>query len=226
MSSRRPASPPAAPGAAALLTAPVELHYPSCIRSGDKVGSGPADLDVARRVLESGGLVAFPTETVYGLGADATNPAAIARLYQARRSGRASSSALGQAGRAMPFMVANLATFHAGLRQVVLSATRRDMLEDQIRRFPIRHFFYDVLGLDDIYAGSKEEIGRAYLHGCGIPAEATVMLGDTLHDAEVARAIDAHCILIARGHQSRDMLETSGYPVVDTLEQAADLVLN
>lgn len=115
---------------------------------------------------------------------------------------------------------------HAGLRQVVLSATRRDMLEDQIRRFPIRHFFYDVLGLDDIYAGSKEEIGRAYLHGCGIPAEATVMLGDTLHDAEVARAIDAHCILIARGHQSRDMLETSGYPVVDTLEQAADLVLN
>ena len=31
-----------------------------------------------------GGLVAFPTETVYGLGADATNPAAIARLYQAK----------------------------------------------------------------------------------------------------------------------------------------------
>src|SRR4029077_2368120 len=31
-----------------------------------------------------GGLVAFPTETVYGLGADATNPKAIARLYQAK----------------------------------------------------------------------------------------------------------------------------------------------
>jgi L-threonylcarbamoyladenylate synthase len=34
--------------------------------------------------LAQGGLVAFPTETVYGLGADATNPAAIARLYQAK----------------------------------------------------------------------------------------------------------------------------------------------
>jgi L-threonylcarbamoyladenylate synthase len=38
----------------------------------------------AARSLADGGLVAFPTETVYGLGADATNPAAIARLYQAK----------------------------------------------------------------------------------------------------------------------------------------------
>ena len=38
----------------------------------------------AARCLAGGGLVAFPTETVYGLGADATNPAAIARLYQAK----------------------------------------------------------------------------------------------------------------------------------------------
>ena len=38
----------------------------------------------AARALAEGGLVAFPTETVYGLGADATNPAAIARLYQAK----------------------------------------------------------------------------------------------------------------------------------------------
>ncbi|MBR1153454.1 L-threonylcarbamoyladenylate synthase [Bradyrhizobium sp. JYMT SZCCT0428] len=38
----------------------------------------------AAHCLREGGLVAFPTETVYGLGADATNAAAIARLYQAK----------------------------------------------------------------------------------------------------------------------------------------------
>ncbi|WP_343728424.1 L-threonylcarbamoyladenylate synthase [Duganella sp.] len=38
----------------------------------------------AAAVLEEGGLVAFPTETVYGLGADAENPAAVARIYQAK----------------------------------------------------------------------------------------------------------------------------------------------
>ena len=38
----------------------------------------------AARKLEEGELVAFPTETVYGLGADAENPEAIARIYAAK----------------------------------------------------------------------------------------------------------------------------------------------
>jgi L-threonylcarbamoyladenylate synthase len=38
----------------------------------------------AARLLRDGGLVAFPTETVYGLGADATNGEAVARLYAAK----------------------------------------------------------------------------------------------------------------------------------------------
>jgi len=46
--------------------------------------AGEAAVAAAARCLAEGGLVAFPTETVYGLGADASNPAAIARLYQAK----------------------------------------------------------------------------------------------------------------------------------------------
>jgi L-threonylcarbamoyladenylate synthase len=46
--------------------------------------AGAAAVAAAARCLAEGGLVAFPTETVYGLGADATDPAAIARLYQAK----------------------------------------------------------------------------------------------------------------------------------------------
>jgi L-threonylcarbamoyladenylate synthase len=46
--------------------------------------SGRAAVASAARTLAEGGLVAFPTETVYGLGADATNAFAIARLYQAK----------------------------------------------------------------------------------------------------------------------------------------------
>jgi L-threonylcarbamoyladenylate synthase len=38
-------------------------------------------IDDAAAVLRAGGLVAFPTETVYGLGADAANPHAVARIY-------------------------------------------------------------------------------------------------------------------------------------------------
>jgi L-threonylcarbamoyladenylate synthase len=43
-----------------------------------------ATITEAARILATGGLVAFPTETVYGLAADATNGAAVARLYAAK----------------------------------------------------------------------------------------------------------------------------------------------
>ena len=48
------------------------------------VPADAASVADAARVLAMGGLVAFPTETVYGLGADATNGRAIARLYEAK----------------------------------------------------------------------------------------------------------------------------------------------
>ena len=46
--------------------------------------AGEAAAAAAARILADGGLVAFPTETVYGLGADAANPAAVARIYRAK----------------------------------------------------------------------------------------------------------------------------------------------
>jgi L-threonylcarbamoyladenylate synthase len=46
--------------------------------------AGEAAMAAAVRCLAAGGLVAFPTETVYGLGADASNAAAVARLYEAK----------------------------------------------------------------------------------------------------------------------------------------------
>jgi L-threonylcarbamoyladenylate synthase len=51
-----------------------------------------ADIMQTAKVLQTGGLVAFPTETVYGLGADATNPAAIAGIFTAK--GRPSDNPL------------------------------------------------------------------------------------------------------------------------------------
>jgi L-threonylcarbamoyladenylate synthase len=48
------------------------------------VAADAAAIADAARCLGEGGLVAFPTETVYGLGADATNGTAVARLYEAK----------------------------------------------------------------------------------------------------------------------------------------------
>jgi L-threonylcarbamoyladenylate synthase len=54
------------------------------VRVVDPATIDPAAIAEAARVIRTGGLVAFPTETVYGLGADATDAAAVQRIYAAK----------------------------------------------------------------------------------------------------------------------------------------------
>lgn len=49
-----------------------------------RLGSSAEDLERAADLLRAGQLVAFPTETVYGLGADAANPEAVAGIFRAK----------------------------------------------------------------------------------------------------------------------------------------------
>jgi L-threonylcarbamoyladenylate synthase len=46
--------------------------------------ASPSAIEQAKSILAAGGLVAFPTETVYGLGADASNDSAVAKLFAAK----------------------------------------------------------------------------------------------------------------------------------------------
>ncbi|MCZ2155523.1 MAG: L-threonylcarbamoyladenylate synthase, partial [Bryobacterales bacterium] len=53
-------------------------------RSEISGGSGAEAIAEAARILRAGGLVAFPTETVYGLGANALDEEAVSRIYRAK----------------------------------------------------------------------------------------------------------------------------------------------
>jgi L-threonylcarbamoyladenylate synthase len=79
--------------------------------------AGPTAAAEAAGCLKNGGLVAFPTETVYGLGADATQPEAIARLYQAK--GRPSFNPL----------IAHVSELAAAERIARFNATARRLAE-------------------------------------------------------------------------------------------------
>src|SRR6056297_1336288 len=50
----------------------------------ERLRPDPAGFERAARILRDGGLVAFPTETVYGLGGDARNDLAVARIFEAK----------------------------------------------------------------------------------------------------------------------------------------------
>ncbi|MEJ0094765.1 MAG: L-threonylcarbamoyladenylate synthase [Methylocella sp.] len=57
---------------------------PASMPSARKIAADAEGITEAAAIIRGGGLVAFPTETVYGLGADATSEAAVARIYAAK----------------------------------------------------------------------------------------------------------------------------------------------
>lgn len=112
----------------------------------------------------------------------------------------------------------------AGLSQLILSATHKDLLREQAAALGIEEFFEELLALDNIHAHSKIEVGTEWRRRN--PNARPIMLGDTLHDAETARAIGADCILVAIGHQNRATLErASCLCVCDSLPEAAERIL-
>ena len=109
-----------------------------------------------------------------------------------------------------------------GVTQSVLSAYHHDWLEEALSHFGVREAFKEVMGLGDHHAHSKIELGQVLLETLPYEAETIVLVGDTVHDFEVAQVLGVDCLLIPGGSHSRQKLETCGVPVYDTL----DLVLN
>ncbi|MFR2591736.1 MAG: QueT transporter family protein, partial [Ruthenibacterium lactatiformans] len=106
-----------------------------------------------------------------------------------------------------------------GMRQVMLSASKRENLQQQVEHFGLRSRFDTLLGLSDIYAKSKTEVGLRWLRESGADPARIMMVGDSEHDFEVARALGVRCVLFSGGHQPREVLAATGAPVIDALAQ-------
>ena len=104
-----------------------------------------------------------------------------------------------------------------GIKQAVLSATEREMLEGQLNTLGIRDFFEEVMGLDNIHAGSKLFLADDWRERH--PDSRVIFVGDTDHDVQTASALGADCVLICRGHQSKEYLKTLNVPVYDDLSE-------
>lgn len=104
-----------------------------------------------------------------------------------------------------------------GIEQSVLSAYSLDTLIEIINEHGLTKYFKHVTGLDHIYATSKLIIGQELIKKIDIPLQNIVLIGDTMHDHEVASELGIQCILIANGHQSRERLLSSGFPVLNDI---------
>lgn len=113
-----------------------------------------------------------------------------------------------------------------GIPQAILSAHQHGALVEAVRHFGVAAYVDPILGLGDFYAASKVELGQVWLAHSRLEPGRVLLVGDTLHDYEVAQAMGIQCVLIAQGHQSRHRLEAPGVEVITQITQIPDWVRN
>lgn len=106
-----------------------------------------------------------------------------------------------------------------GFKQSILSAYHQVRLEEVLDFFELRPLFTHVVGLDDHHAHGKTQQGIRLTEESGFRSGDVLLIGDTVHDYEVAQEIGVDCALFVGGHNTEKRLQSCGVPVFDSLAQ-------
>lgn len=104
-----------------------------------------------------------------------------------------------------------------GLTQIVLSASEQMALESQVYQHELQQYFETLIGLKNIYAKSKLENAAHYLENSSILPDEVILIGDTYHDYEVAKAIGCDCLLVNNGHQNLSQYNLNAKMIINSL---------
>ncbi len=105
----------------------------------------------------------------------------------------------------------------AGIRQSILSASKKSSLEEAVEYYSLKRYFSNVCGLDDHYANGKLDIARDLMRRIDADSKDIVIFGDTTHDYDVARSLGIDCVLFCGGHHSIERLTRCGARVVNSI---------
>lgn len=111
-----------------------------------------------------------------------------------------------------------------GYKIVLCSASKLPLLLDQLDSFKIRNYFDFVIGLDNHHATSKVQLAKDFVRENNIDTKNLYFIGDTDHDAEVAISCGGKSLLVARGHQNKNVLATTKSLIFDTLLEALNYI--
>ncbi len=96
----------------------------------------------------------------------------------------------------------------------ILSAAEQGHLHEAVEHFGIKPYLHHVYGVSNKFAKDKQHRGAELMKAVGMDPAKTVLVGDTLYDAEVAKFLNIDILLVADGHQSYERLLASGHPTI------------
>jgi phosphoglycolate phosphatase len=106
----------------------------------------------------------------------------------------------------------------SGTRQFLLSSTEHTALNRMVKSLGLASSFDATKGLADGLARGKLIAGMELVDQFHIDPRNSVLIGDTVHDAEVADSLGLDCVLISSGHHSHERLSKLNHPVVSSRE--------
>ena len=111
-----------------------------------------------------------------------------------------------------------------GIQQSVLSAAEQTTLLEGLNHYKIEAYFHSIVGTNNIEATGKKEKGKELMRQLACQPEQILLIGDTLHDHEVAEAIGCDCALIMHGHNDIAQLQTANTHLVHDMNAVLTLL--
>ena len=99
----------------------------------------------------------------------------------------------------------------------------KGILEKQLKFFEIFEYFDGIIASDNRAAKGKLEYGKEYIDSHNIDTKNTIMLGDTEHDYEVAKALGLIPILVNFGHNSEKVLKALNVPIISSFSDIIEV---
>jgi len=106
-----------------------------------------------------------------------------------------------------------------GISQSVLSAGKQKDVENFVHHYDLSTWMTLISGASNIEAKGKEECAKKHIAKLPFEPYEVLLIGDTLHDLEVANLIGCEILLFSGGHVDKCRLDSVSKPVINSLTQ-------
>ena len=101
------------------------------------------------------------------------------------------------------------------IKQSIVSAQENNLLNQTVKHYQIQHYFDTISGISHYYADDKIKLAQSVRKKIPYDNREIVLIGDSVHDFEVAEALGVKCILFSKGHYSKKRLLRCDCPIID-----------
>lgn len=116
-----------------------------------------------------------------------------------------------------------------GFKQVILSAMEQNLLTKLVGDHGLAPYMDGIFGITDHFGSGKQGAASKLMENFQVKAGEIALIGDTIHDMEVAETLGCHCFIIPSGHQNLPRLEKEvkkrpGTRIINRLSELPDFI--